>query len=138
MAKGGGTTRGGNKSNPRGLAGGGFNKTNDALESIADKLYGNGLTVDPGDAVYETAANLAASGRGPSAIVESIEGTTDYSAQATRDYVQVWSNNLNPGDAMRLYGADDMVRIPYGNRSLMDIINELRVMNTSAIYQKYK
>ena len=108
------------------------------LEEFAERLYRQGgLKVDPGDAAYEDARTLAATDGGRS-IEESIEGTTDYFAQATRSYVQVGSNHLDAGEAMRNWGADDMVRIPYGYRSLADIIYELRTSNVADIYLKYK
>ncbi len=143
MAKGSGTTRAGSSASPKGFAlmtgpgtGGAYNSRSD-MEDIAQRLYDNGgLTIDPGDATYEYAATLAMITK--SGIENSIEGTTDYTAQAADDYVQVWSNSLNPGNAMNEWGTDDMVRIPYGNRSLMDIINELRTKNPSTIYKKYK
>lgn len=152
MAKSSGNTRSSSSGSPRGLAntytvdGRSMSEReflreySDAgeLEEIANRLYRDGsLTVDPGDAAYETAANLAAVDGGRS-IEESIEGTTDYFAQATRNYVQVGSNNLDAGEAMRNWGADDMVRIPYGYRSLMEIIMELRTSNVADIYRKYR
>lgn len=141
MGKGNGTTRGSSSGSPRGLGNSapnirGFSESN--KEELAERLYANGgLFVDPGDATYETARNLAAVDGGRS-IEESIEGSTDYFAQATRDYVQVGNSGLDAGEAMREWGADDMVRIPYGNRSLMDIIVELRTSNVADIYRKYK
>ena len=142
MAKGSGSTRASASSSPRGLSANnpvnirGFAEV--SYDDLAERLYSNGgLIVDPGDAVYETAANLAATDGGRS-IEESIEGSTDYFAQATRNYVQVGNSGLDAGEAMERWGADDMVRIPYENRSLMDIIWELRTSNTSDIYNKYK
>lgn len=155
MAKSSGTTRGSASRNPRGLQNNASSGVytvdgrtmsqreflrdySDAgeLEEIANRLYRNGLTVDPGDAAYESAINLAATDGGRS-IEDSIEGTTDYFAQATRTYVQVGSNHLNAGEAIKKYGTDDMVRIPYGYKSLMEIIMELRTSSEQEIYRKY-
>ena len=143
MGKGNGSTRSSASSNPRGLSSapaystafnqnGVVNSRNDN-EEIAERLYRNGLTVDPGDATFELARNL-----NHESIESSIEGTTDYFATATRDYIQVGNNNLETGEAMREWGADDVVNIPYGNRSLMDIIMELRTSNVADIYRKYR
>lgn len=154
MAKSSGSTRASASNNPRGLSAGEvvridgremshrdfLRQYSDAgeLEPIAERLYrSGGLRVDPGDATYENASALAATDGGRS-IEESIEGTTDYFAQATRSYVQVGSNHLDAGEAMRKYGTDDMVRIPYGHRSLMEIIYELRTSSEADIYRKYR
>ena len=141
MAKSNGSTRASASGNPRGLSSApnirGFNEV--SLDDLAERLYENGgLVIDPGDAVYETARNLANNTYGRNRIEESIEGSTDYFAQATNDYVQVGNSGLEAGEAERNWGADDMVRIPYENRSLMDIIWELRRSSVSDIYTKYR
>lgn len=141
MGKGNGSTRSSSATSPRGIEAApnirGFAEVN--LDDLAERLYANGgLTIDPGDAVYETASRLADSSYGRDRIEESIEGSTDYFAQATKDFVQVGNSGLEIGEAERNWGADDMVRIPYDNRSLMDIIWELRRSNVSEIYTKYR
>lgn len=143
MGKGNGSTRASSSRAANGIQGGqgspnirGINEV--SYDDLADRLFSiKALAVDPGDAVYETAANLARTDGGRS-IEESIEGSTDYFAQATRNFVQVGNNGLNTGEAMERWGADDMVRIPYENRSLMDIIWELRTSNVGDIYRKYR
>ena len=136
MGKSNGSTRASSSANPRGLNNApntrGFDE--DTYNNLAERLYENGgLTVDPGDAVYEQAKNLR---RG--SIEESIEGSTDYFATAMQDYVQVGNSGLEAGEAMREWGADDVVNIPYGDRSIMDIIWELRTKKVADIYRKYK
>ena len=140
MAKANGSTRASASNSPRGLANPSTPNTRgfEENEQLAERLYSiGGLTVDPGDATYTRATDLAATDGGRS-IEESIEGSTDYFAQATRDYVQVGNNGLDAGEAMREWGADDMVTIPYRDRSLMDIIRELRTSNVADIYRRYK
>ena len=115
-----------------------INRTALALETIAERLYANReLTVDPGDAVYEQAQYLYAR-----SIEDSIENTTEYTATVVVDNVGDKSVRVQsvytPADTLiRDYGTD-VVDIPMGNRSLMDIINELRTQNTSSIYNKYR
>lgn len=147
MSKSNGSTRAGNSGNPRGLSSGGaisrtenqngfemVNRTALALESIAERLYANGdLTVDPGDAVYEEARRLRAS-----TIEDSIDNCTEYIAQVNgRGEITIQSKYTPEADAIRDYGTE-RVSIPMENRSLMDIINELRVSRENSIFNKYR
>mgnify|MGYP007069954308 CR=1 FL=1 len=147
MGKSNGGTRAGNAGNPKGLSSGGaisrtenqngsemVNRTALALESIAERLYANGdLTVDPGDAVFEEARRLRAS-----QIEESIENSTDYIAQVnSHGEINIQSKFTPEADAIRDYGTE-RVSIPMENRSLMDIIKELRVSRENSIFNKYR
>lgn len=138
MAKSSGNTRAGSAGSPRGLSEYRPSASNsvsvDALESVANRLYSNGdLTVDPGDAVFEKASNLMGS-----TIEESIENSTDYIAQVnSRGEILIQSKFTPEVDAIRDYGTE-RVAIPMGNRSLMDIIWELRVGREDSIFNKYR
>ena len=138
MAKRSGSTRVSSSSSPNGVTSStsrNVASTTPATQiyDIAERLYANrDLTVDPGDAVYEQARNLY-----DSSIESSIENTTNYSALVRGNEIDLWENNLEIGEAESRWGLDDKVTIPMENRSLMDIINELRVENVSTIYKKY-
>ena len=109
----------------------------EAQEEIAERAFAQRLLrVDPGDAVYEEARNLY-----DSSITDSIENMTDYFAYVVRgdteNYVRIQSSFTSPAAAIRDYGTE-MVDVPMGNRSLMDIIRELQQTRESEIFRKYR
>ena len=106
---------------------------------MAERWYRSGeLMADPDEAVYEQARNLTRSQVG-----DSIDNLTDYSAMPQTDYsgkvadITIIPNNFSSEDLINDYGVDSF-RIPTDDRSLVDIISELRTTGMSKLFAKYK
>lgn len=140
MAKRSGSTRSSSSGSPTGISRmenqNGFemvNRTALALESLAERLrQERRLNVDADDAVYEQARNL-----GVNNIEFSIEMSTDYVAQVSNGNIIIQSQYTPEDEAIRNYGTE-RVSIPMENRSLIDIISELRTSSESSIFNKYR
>ena len=141
MGKSAGTTRSSSSGSPRGLS----NMPNpveyrsqpvatEAMERLAETLRRERrLNVDIDDALYEEARNL-----GPSSVEFAIDMSTDYNSQVNnRGEIIIQSQYTSEADAIRDYGTERVV-IPMENRSLIDIIQELRTSNESTIFRKYR
>ena len=143
MGKGNGSTRSSSAGAPKALSNtrsGDQYETNaerlNRQEDAAERFYrGGDLLIDPGDAVY---SNLYGNVRNnPTAISESIENLTDYDAILSDNYVELLPRHYDSADLIRDYG-EDSFRIPYEDKTLMDIVDELRRTSMSKLFSKYK
>ena len=133
MGKGNGSTRSSSAGAPKALSG---PARLERQESVAERFYRDGdLRIDPGDAVY---ANLYGNVQNnPTAIADSIENLTDYDAIISDNYVQLLPRGYDSEDLIRDYG-DDSFRIPYEDKTLMDVVEELRQTSLSKLFSKYR